>query len=316
MTTAAQDPNTTEGRLNDAERVARGLGWLSIGLGLAQISAPGRVARMIGVDDNEASRNSMVGIGVRELVSGVGMLTRERPVGPVWSRVGGDVMDLALLGRALRSDDGQRNRLAAATAAVIGVTILDVLAGRSLARESGPSPGGAPAAGHPDPESHHDRPAAGRGLPLLAQLRESAAVHAAPRARAGARRPALPLDRARAGRRERRMDRRAHRGPAERVDRLALGGRRDCPQYRLRPIHPGLPWRHRGPGRAPIPAARRPARRLVAKLFGEEPDTQVGSDLRRLKQVLELGEVVHSDASIAPRRCIRPGPPDHRRRRS
>ena len=41
------------------------------GLGLAQISAPGRVARMIGVDDNEASRNLMVGIGVRELVSGV-----------------------------------------------------------------------------------------------------------------------------------------------------------------------------------------------------------------------------------------------------
>ena len=33
---------------------------------------------------------------------------------------------------------------------------------------------------------------------------------------------------------------------------------------------------------------------VVAKLFGDEPDTQVGSDLRRLKQVLELGEVVHS----------------------
>jgi uncharacterized membrane protein len=37
---------------------------------------------------------------------------------------------------------------------------------------------------------------------------------------------------------------------------------------------------------------------IVAKLFGEEPDIQVGSDLRRLKQVLELGEVVHSDAAL------------------
>ena len=35
---------------------------------------------------------------------------------------------------------------------------------------------------------------------------------------------------------------------------------------------------------------------LVAKLFGDEPESQVGSDLRRLKQVLELGEVVHPPA--------------------
>jgi len=37
---------------------------------------------------------------------------------------------------------------------------------------------------------------------------------------------------------------------------------------------------------------------LIAKLFGEEPSQQVKSDLRRLKQVLEVGEIVHSDASI------------------
>jgi uncharacterized membrane protein len=38
----------------------------------------------------------------------------------------------------------------------------------------------------------------------------------------------------------------------------------------------------------------------VAKLFGEEPSQQIASDLRRLKQVLETGEVLHSDASIHP----------------
>jgi uncharacterized membrane protein len=36
----------------------------------------------------------------------------------------------------------------------------------------------------------------------------------------------------------------------------------------------------------------------IAKLFGEEPSVQVDGDLRRLKQVLEVGEVVHSQASI------------------
>jgi uncharacterized membrane protein len=37
---------------------------------------------------------------------------------------------------------------------------------------------------------------------------------------------------------------------------------------------------------------------LIAKLFGEEPDQQVKGDLRRFKQVMETGEIVHSDSSI------------------
>jgi uncharacterized membrane protein len=36
----------------------------------------------------------------------------------------------------------------------------------------------------------------------------------------------------------------------------------------------------------------------IAVLFGKEPAQQIQGDLRRLKQVIETGEVVHSDASI------------------
>jgi uncharacterized membrane protein len=36
----------------------------------------------------------------------------------------------------------------------------------------------------------------------------------------------------------------------------------------------------------------------VAKLFGEEPGQQIAGDLRRLKQVMETGEVMASDASV------------------
>jgi uncharacterized membrane protein len=36
---------------------------------------------------------------------------------------------------------------------------------------------------------------------------------------------------------------------------------------------------------------------LFAKLFGEEPSQQIGEDLRRFKQVMEVGEVVRSDGS-------------------
>ena len=36
---------------------------------------------------------------------------------------------------------------------------------------------------------------------------------------------------------------------------------------------------------------------IFAKLFGEEPGQQIANDLRRFKQVLEVGEVVRSEAS-------------------
>jgi uncharacterized membrane protein len=126
-----------QGLLGDPERVAKGLGWFSIGLGLAQIAAPRSMARLIGVNDREArARDTMFAVGMREIASGVGILTRPMPTGWVWTRVGGDVMDLAALGRAFNSPRNNRNRVAAATAAVVGVTLLDFLTGQELSRES------------------------------------------------------------------------------------------------------------------------------------------------------------------------------------
>jgi uncharacterized membrane protein len=40
------------------------------------------------------------------------------------------------------------------------------------------------------------------------------------------------------------------------------------------------------------------AGQAIAKLFGEEPGQQLDDDLRRFKQIMEIGEVVKSDASI------------------
>ncbi|HUR96281.1 MAG TPA: hypothetical protein VMY76_17010 [Gemmatimonadales bacterium] len=49
----------------------------------------------------------------------------------------------------------------------------------------------------------------------------------------------------------------------------------------------------------------------MAKLFGDEPAQQARGDLRRLKQVLEIGKVVSSDASIY--RGMHPAQPPARR---
>ena len=78
-------------------------------------------------------------LGLREIASGVGILSRRRPAGWLWSRVGGDLIDLALLGTAFASKGANARRAAAATAAVAGVTVLDVLGSQRVTREAWPS---------------------------------------------------------------------------------------------------------------------------------------------------------------------------------
>lgn len=116
----------------NAQHLARGLGWFSIGLGVAQLIAPRRLGRLIGVRREHELLMRL--LGLREITSGIGILTQRRPTNWVWSRVGGDVMDLALLGTSLQGGAARPSRVAAATAAVAGVTALDYFCGQELRR--------------------------------------------------------------------------------------------------------------------------------------------------------------------------------------
>jgi len=107
-----------------AEQLAKTLGWFSIGLGLAQLIAPRGVARAAGVQERTTL---MRAIGAREIASGIGLLSQRRPAGWLWTRVAGDVMDLALLGAAARAPGSTRSRMTWATAAVAGIAVLDLL---------------------------------------------------------------------------------------------------------------------------------------------------------------------------------------------
>ncbi|HZR82761.1 MAG TPA: SRPBCC family protein [Candidatus Binatia bacterium] len=130
----ANGSGATAGQGGMEERLARALGWLSVGLGALEAAAPRGLARLIGAPERPGLIRTM---GLRELASGVGILRGNRPTGWVWSRVAGDAIDLALLGAAFRSPWSRPGRIAAAAAAVTGVTILDVLCGRELARQDG-----------------------------------------------------------------------------------------------------------------------------------------------------------------------------------
>ncbi len=121
-------------RMRGEERLSVALGWFSIGLGLAEVMAPDAMARLVGIPDTEANRRMLRAFGAREIASGVGILSRPRGAHWLWSRVGGDFLDLAYLARNLGAQGARPERIAAATAAVAGVTALDVVCGQRLSR--------------------------------------------------------------------------------------------------------------------------------------------------------------------------------------
>src|SRR4051812_34330349 len=124
--------NRIMAKLNfDQKQLASGLGWFSIGLGLAGIFAPRSLGRLAGV---RRSSGLLRLIGVRELASGIGILTQPRPSQWIQARVAGDLMDLALLGAAMVSENSDRSKVALATAAVAGVTALDIRCCQDLDR--------------------------------------------------------------------------------------------------------------------------------------------------------------------------------------
>ena len=114
------------------EQFAVGLGWFSLGLGLTELVAPGLIARAIGLPAGRASSGTIRAMGLREVVSGIAVLSRPTAANAMWSRVVGDAVDLALLARTFGVPDAQRTRTALATAAVLGVSVADTLVANRL----------------------------------------------------------------------------------------------------------------------------------------------------------------------------------------
>lgn len=121
------------------EKLALGLGLFSAALGAAEVVAPRTVAKLVGVADSPAHRALLRAAGLRELSAAAGILTSDRPAGWLWSRVAGDMMDLGMLAKAFGTPGTQRGRTALATAAVLGVTLLDVLCAQQLEADAAPT---------------------------------------------------------------------------------------------------------------------------------------------------------------------------------
>lgn len=118
----------------DHRQLNSALGWFSIGLGLAELLAPRALGRFIGAGEDHTALLRFC--GVRELASGVSLLSGRAPASATMSRVAGDMMDLALLGAAVRSPDANPTRLLATATTVLGVTAIDMYAAGRQARDT------------------------------------------------------------------------------------------------------------------------------------------------------------------------------------
>ena len=111
--------------MNESQ-LARTLGIFGLGLGLVEILAPRRIARLIGIGEEHETTLQL--LGLREIASGLGIVQGE-PTYFLWSRVAGDIMDLGLLGSFLNADRGNRSRrVQYAMVAAAAVTAADILA--------------------------------------------------------------------------------------------------------------------------------------------------------------------------------------------
>jgi uncharacterized membrane protein len=285
---------------------------LSIGLGFGALVSPRKIAELIGVRGSDRSDSIFRGVGVREIVCGAGMLWQPNWRGWPWIRVAGDAMDLSLMQAARVSRRvRQPRRFNAAVTTVAGISAVDMAAGTSLVT------------GHRADADH---------VRVSAAITVSRSVDDVYRALRNFENfqhfmanveSVRPID-----------DRRSHWrviGPAgERVEWDAEIVD-DDPNHRIawRTL-PGAEVEHVGSVELRATSGWRKgteirveltydppagsAGRMVAKLFGKEPEQAIRGDLRRFKSMLETGEVIVSDATLEGRSIKqRPAqPPDVR----
>jgi len=116
-------------------RLGDSLVGFSMGRGLAELIAAERITRALGTEGKEALVRAY---GVRELGHGIVSLSPDKHLG-LWSRVAGDGLDIATLMTAMRHDNPKRDNVGIALAAVLGVTLLDIIGAQGVtARHSRP----------------------------------------------------------------------------------------------------------------------------------------------------------------------------------
>jgi uncharacterized membrane protein len=286
-----------DGSRDDTRNLDRALGCFSIGLGVVEILAPRALGRFIGTGDHPTAFRLC---GMREIASGLGLLMPQTSANAAFSRLAGDAMDLALLGAATKNPDARPGRLAFAATTVLGVAALDAYAStrhaRSAAIAAQPVPVCVSLAINTTAEKLYWFWRNFENLPQFMRHLESVqttgerASHWVAKAPGGG---TIEWDA------QITEDR-----PNELLEWCTLPGSQiehrgrvafeTAPNGRGCTIHVEMVY--------DAPAGRLGA--LLAKMMGEEPELQIRGDLRRLKQLIETGELTTTRGQPAGRRTL------------
>ena len=276
------------------ERVARGLGWFSIGLGLAELVAPRVVAKLCG---GQGKHTGLIRLyGLREVAAGIMIFSQGRkPAAGLWARVAGDAIDLATLALAAANPRTNKVGVAFATVNVLGVTALDVLCAQQLSVEKGSmTEGGAirvtrSVVINRSPEELYNFWHDVQNLPTFMYHLESVQATGERRSHWVTKGPAGTRIEWDAEITEDRPNELIAWRSVEGADVYNAGSVRFEPRPGGRGTIVKVDMEYYPPGGI--------AGTAFAMLFNESPEQQIYDDLRRLKQVLETGEVIRSDGS-------------------
>jgi len=108
-----------------AHRMQQGLGWLSVGLGVTELTFAEGICRGLGARGRAGLVVRL--LGARKLFTGVGLLSQKQWRPWVLGRIAGDAVDLALLGATLGRARGSSAWRLATLASVLGMTLIDIL---------------------------------------------------------------------------------------------------------------------------------------------------------------------------------------------
>lgn len=123
-----------ERRIDDGRTLARGLALFSLGLGVFQLAAPGRLTGFLGLDEDYDGLVRMY--GAREIAQGLAIMSDRTPTAGVWSRVAGDALDFATLGVSMVRAEPRRDRVLLAMAMVAAVGVVDAICAAQLSDRS------------------------------------------------------------------------------------------------------------------------------------------------------------------------------------
>lgn len=115
--------------------LAKTLGWVSLGIGAAEVLGASAIARTFGAEQRSDVAKAY---GIREIATGLGILASDNPAPWIWARICGDAVDLGTLAAKMKDENPKRQNVKFAMASVAGIMAADLACAWRLSKITTP----------------------------------------------------------------------------------------------------------------------------------------------------------------------------------